>query len=142
MSVVVMIGMAVSAGRVQAQEKPNSATAESPELTAERIPIQEIEPQAKLTSTTPEAAAAALQKKRQSIVLASMLLAGVVTLALLLFLWVLWWSRRTRKILREPLPTAGRGDELWYLKAKQDVREATERLSANDPNTPPPRPES
>lgn len=82
-------------------------------------------------------------EKRAKVAIATMMMAGVVVTLLLLFLWMLWWSRRTRKLLREPLPAAGRGDELWYLKAKQDVQKATERLSGKKETPPPhPRPES
>jgi hypothetical protein len=51
---------------------------------------------------------------------------------------MLWWSRRTRKLLREPLPAAGKGDELWYMKAKRDMQKAAERLAVEkDTPTPP-----
>jgi hypothetical protein len=82
-------------------------------------------------------------EKRRLVAVASLMMGGVVASLLCLFMWMLWWSRRTRKLLREPLPVAGRGDELWYLKAKQDVLKAAERL-AEKKKTPPPqsRPES
>jgi hypothetical protein len=82
-------------------------------------------------------------EKRRLVAVASLMMGGVVASLLCLFMWMLWWSRRTRKLLREPLPVAGRGDELWYLKAKQDVLKAAERLAEKKKTPPPPaRPDS
>lgn len=77
-------------------------------------------------------------RKRQVVVLTTMLIVVVLSVSLALLLWILWWSRRTHRLLREPLPATKRGDELWYLKAKSDPALTTERPPPDAPLTPPP----
>lgn len=77
-------------------------------------------------------------RKRQVVVLTTMLIVVVLSVSLALLLWILWWSRRTHRLLREPLPATKRGDELWYLKAKSDPALTTELPAPDAP--PDPRP--
>lgn len=53
---------------------------------------------------------------RQKVVAAAFLLMGILGLGLFLLALVLWWGFRVRRLVRRPLPKAGPGDELWYLK--------------------------
>ena len=76
------------------------------------------------------------KKKRDVVALTSFVIAGIVSILLLLFAWIFWMSRRTHRLLRAPLPAAGRGDELWYLKAKRPPSPTPDHPSA-DPPTPP-----
>lgn len=76
-------------------------------------------------------------QKRRVVVATSIVIVGILALLLLLFLLMVWWSRRTHRLLREPLPAANRGDELWYLKAKRPPSQATDQTSQELPPTTP-----
>lgn len=111
-----------------AQECANTPLTET-SVTSDKAAASVAEPVVKVPMTPAQ---------RRKIAVAGLMLAGVVAVLLLLFLWMLWWSRRTRKLLRTPLPAAGKGDELWYMKAKRDFQKAAERLTVEkDPPGPP-----
>lgn len=76
-------------------------------------------------------------QKRRVVVATSIVIVGILALLLLLFLLMVWWSRRTHRLLREPLPAANRGDELWYLKAKRSPSQTADQPDAEIPPTPP-----
>ena len=78
------------------------------------------------------------EQKRKVIVLTSLMMLGILAVLLFLFLWILWWSRRTHRMLRQPLPSANRGDELWYLKGKGTPPQNAERKPVDRPPAPPP----
>lgn len=76
-------------------------------------------------------------QKRRVVVATSIVIVGILALLLLLFLLMVWWSRRTHRLLREPLPAANRGDELWYLKVKRPPSQTADQSGAEIPPTPP-----
>lgn len=78
------------------------------------------------------------EQKRKMVVLTSLFIAGILTILLCLLLWIVWWSRRTHRLLRAPLPATNRGDELWYLKAKRFPNQAAQRPGPDSPPAPPP----
>ena len=78
------------------------------------------------------------EQKRKAAVVSSLLMVGLLAMLLCLFLWMLWWSRRTHRLLRQPLPAVKRGDELWYLKGKQPPGQTSDPPTPNSPPAPPP----
>jgi hypothetical protein len=44
------------------------------------------------------------------------LLCGVAAIGCLLLVGIVWQGARLRRMIRRPLPSAARGDELWFLK--------------------------
>ena len=121
---ILLVWMAslLPAGKIHADEPPPShstTTATSSDRTSP--------PQTSSTGTsgkgaqTGTAAAATpaedadLERQRQrQIAIGLFLLVGIALAWMLGF--ALLWGWRTRRILRQPLPEAPRGDELWYLK--------------------------
>ena len=78
-----------------------------------------------------------LEQKRKVVVLTSLVIVGILAVLLCLLLWIVWWSRRTHRLLRAPLPAANRGDELWYLKAKRPPNQTPDATAPDSPPTPP-----
>jgi hypothetical protein len=76
------------------------------------------------------------EQKRKVVVLTSLVIAGILAVLLFLLLWIVWWSRRTHRLLRAPLPAANRGDELWYLKAKRHPSQNADQPSSGPPAPP------
>lgn len=77
------------------------------------------------------------EQKRRVVVATSIVIVGILAILLLLLLWMVWWSRRTHRLLREPLPAANRGDELWFLKAKRPPSQAASEPNSELPPVPP-----
>lgn len=109
---------------------------------AESLPVEIAAPAPPTASSTAPAArptrpAPTPEQKRKVVVLTSLMMLGILAVVFCLFLWILWWSRRTHRLLRQPLPSANRGDELWYLKGKGTPPQNDERQPLNRPPTPP-----
>ena len=77
------------------------------------------------------------EQKRKVVVVTSIVIAGILTILLCMLLWIVWWSRRTHRLLRAPLPAANRGDELWYLKAKRPPHPTADNPAPDSPPAPP-----
>jgi hypothetical protein len=117
---LLLVTLLVSPATISAQECESTSSTETSVRSDEAVD----------SAAAPAVKVPMTPSQRRKIAVAALMLAGVVAVLLLLFLWMLWWSRRTRKLLREPLPAAGKGDELWYMKAKQDMQKAAERRVA------------
>ncbi len=125
---LLLVSLLLSPARIPAQECADTSPTET-STTSDDAGTSVAGPLARVPMTPAQ---------RQKIAVAALMLAGVVAVLLLLFLWMLWWSRRTRRLLREPLPAAGKGDELWYMKAKRDLQKAAERRAAEKDTPAPP----
>lgn len=71
-------------------------------------------PTAGLAAADAEAEKNALRQRQQQIAIGLFLLVGIALAWMIGF--ALLWGWRTRRLVRQPLPPAPRGDELWYLK--------------------------
>jgi hypothetical protein len=56
------------------------------------------------------------KQKREAVVVGSLMLILVVVTGIGLVSMVLILGRRMRRMTRKPLPTAGPGDDLWFLR--------------------------
>lgn len=68
--------------------------------------------------TEPDAALKKRKDRDLVIFAAGMAIFGIAVLGGVLLLWLLWWGRRTRQMIRATVKPTPREDELWYLKNK------------------------
>ncbi|OYW22832.1 MAG: hypothetical protein B7Z55_04195 [Planctomycetales bacterium 12-60-4] len=112
----VALQMAVGTSRAAEPPAPNEAAA------AESAPVQAADNEA----------AAAVRERRRNAYAGLMALMGIALTGVGLVAIVVIWGRHLRRANRKPLPSADLKDELWFLRARQDVDRAERELTTDE----------
>jgi hypothetical protein len=111
---------------------PDRASAQAPPAT---VTNPETDTNAETTidesATTPVEVIDPDEQKRQTAVAALLILSLVCVVFLFLILFVVMWSKRMRRLVKQPLPDQHPGDPLWYLR-KPDSNPVSEPNPVSD----------
>lgn len=88
--------------------------------------------QSQSTSASTAGAAKSPEQRQKQIVVALLLLMGITLAGLMMVGFAMLWGARTRRIARQPLPAAPRGDELWFLKKPLPTQQAPASVPTSD----------